>query len=194
MKKRNPVIALSIAAALLAVLLSVVVAPRLLPDSAGRGTFAAHGHWEVSYKNLGQMIADADAIVVATHLYSQPGRVEDAETGDPLPFTNQYFRAEQVGKSRKGMANHFVVEQTGGEIPGGGILTIDDGGPYQPGSRYLLFLKQQPDGSYYYLPNPQGRFLNEGGKLKAVVKDQATALVHGQTEEEALGRVRRGGR
>ncbi len=192
--RKNIVFAFAATAALVAGLALVWVAvPGLLPRlPAGDGTQPTlRAHWADDYRNLREMVGGVDVVVVATNVLSQPGRVEDADTGNPLPFTNQFFRSEQVLKGQVG--GNFVVEQTGGSV-GGAVLSIDDGGPYSPGSRYLLFLNKQPDTDMYYLVNPQGRFLNEGGQMRAAQRGAASNTLHGRTEADAIALVGRGGR
>ena len=169
-------------------LLSMVVVPRVVPDRHAQvvAPVSAKAHWAEHFNSLRQMRASADVIVLARHIAAQPGRVEDAPA-DPLPFTNNWFETVQAIKGHPGAS--LVVEQTGGALEGV-EYSIDDGGPYAAGGRYLLFLKKQPDTSYYYLINAQGRFYNEGGKLKAVVRDAATSRLHGKPEAEALAALK----
>lgn len=169
--------------------LSLVLVPRIVPDPHARSVAPQGGkaHWAKHYSSLGEMIADVDAIVLARHLDAQPGRVEDADT-DPLPFTNNRFQTIRAIKGDVGKT--FVVEQTGGTIAGA-VYSIDDGGAYAPGDRYVLFLNKQPDTGYYYLINPQGRFHNEGGRLKAAARDRVAAQLHGKSEDEALATLDR---
>ena len=191
MKKTLVVIA-SAGAVAGGLLLSMLVVPHLVQDPHAKSAVPRSGkaHWADHYNSLEQMMADVDAIVLARHVAGMPGRVEDSPE-DPLPFTNNRFLTIRAVKGNVGSS--FIVEQTGGDLAGV-EYSIDDGGPYAPGDHYLLFLKRQPDTGYFYLVNPQGRFHNEGGRLKAVVRDAVTARLHGKAEEEALGVLARAGR
>ena len=65
------------------------------------------------------------------------------------------------------------VERAGGFNTKGQPINIDfDGGNFEIGKSYLLFLKQQEEGPYFYQVNDQGRYEVVGSKLKAVGNDE----------------------
>ncbi|MFL6196977.1 MAG: hypothetical protein ACJ75H_22520, partial [Thermoanaerobaculia bacterium] len=126
-------------------------------------TVMAHAQWAEVYDTPGALIAGADLIVIARHVAAEPGRVIAN-----VPFTNNGF---EIQRTVKGVydGNVLVVEQTGGRMNDGTILSVDDGGPYVPGNSYLLFLKAQGGNGIYYQINRQGRYeIERGGRLKAV--------------------------
>ena len=97
----------------------------------------AKAQWAEVYRTPGGLVAGADLIVLAKHVASQPGRV----VGD-TPFTYNGFEIQSILKGVHDDRS-LVVEQTGGQMKDGLILSIDDGGPFVPGHSYLLFLKAQ---------------------------------------------------
>ncbi|HET9866057.1 MAG TPA: hypothetical protein VFQ06_02100, partial [Nitrospira sp.] len=80
------------------------------------------------------------------------------------------------------------VERAGGVDPEGNPVHLNaDGGDFELGNSYLLFLKRQEDGPYYYQVNDQGRYQVEGGRLKGVDKDdEVSAKFHDRTLEEGI--------
>jgi hypothetical protein len=145
--------------------LVLAAAAALTPNdlrAGGPDTVHARVQWAEVYRDPGSLIASAELIVVARHVASQPGRI----IGD-VPFTYNGFEIERVVKG----AHHgkaLIVEQTGGRMKDGTLLAIDDGGPYVPGQRYLLFLKAQGGHGVYYQINHQARYeIGREGRLKA---------------------------
>lgn len=153
---------------------------------------AAKAHWAAHYKSLKKMVRRMDLVVSGTVLDTRPGRVaySDGED-DSVVYTNVLFRVE---RELKGKASEAVitVEQTGGELPDGSVMSIDDGGPYEPGEQYLLFLKKQPDSDRYYLVNPQGRFHVKRGRLHSVKPDDPVARrLHRRSQDDSEQMLRR---
>lgn len=151
------------------------------------GTVQAKVQWAEVYRTPGDLVSGADLIVVARHVASQPGRV----AGD-VPFTYNGFEVQRVLKGVYG-ERELVVEQTGGLMKDGLILGIDDGGPFVPGHRYLLFLKAQGARGVYYQINHQARYeIERDGMLKGVdPADAVVARFHGRPLGEASGVVER---
>ena len=93
------------------------------------------------------------------------------------------------GKNSDGI---IYVERAGGVDQEGNQVYLDaDGGDFEVGNSYLLFLKQQEDGPYYYQVNDQGRYHVEGGRLKGVDKDDEVSMMfHERPVNEGLRMVR----
>lgn len=125
-------------------------------------TVMAHAQWAEGYDTPGALMAGADLVVIARHVAAEPGR-----RVANVPFTNNGFEIQRIVKGVHD-GKVLVVEQTGGRMNDGTLLSVDDGGPYVPGHRYLLFLKAQGNGVYYQI-NRQGRYeIERGGRLVAV--------------------------
>lgn len=138
-----------------------------------------HGvaQWKDVYRTTSGLVAGADLIVEAEHLAAEAGRMV-GEGGDATPFTNNTFAVVEILKGEHN-GTEFVVEQTGGILPGGEVFDINDGGPYKQGQRYLLFLKDRGDGIYYAI-NHQARYEIVDGILQGVdPTDRVVAQVHG---------------
>jgi hypothetical protein len=67
-----------------------------------------------------------------------------------------------------------------------------DGGAFEPGATYLLFLRKQKGGPYYYQVNHQGRFLVVNDRLWASAPEDAVAGVfEGRQVGQGLGFIRK---
>ena len=149
--------------------------------------------WKEVYKNVDEMVKSADKVVLAQAIDRQPGRIAYSSNGeDALPFEVVSFRVIDNVKGKKG-DTIIYVELAGGVDPEGTQVYLDaDGGDFEVGNSYLLFLKQQEDGGpYYYQVNDQGRYQVEGGRLKGLDKDdEVSVMFHERSVEEGLRMVR----
>ena len=138
--------------------------------------------WKNVYRTTGGLVAGADLVVIASHMSAEPGRVV-GEGEDATPFTNNTFAVESILKGvHEGTT--LMLEQTGGVMANGQVYNIDDGGPYEPGATYMLFLKGRGDGSYYLI-NYQARYKLVDGLLEGVdPTDRVVARLHGRTFDE----------
>jgi len=133
--------------------------------------------WKEVYKTADQLIAGVDKIVLAEAVSVTPSRVAFSENGeDELPFELVAFR---VSNSVEGAKDDEIVyvERAGGTDSQGRAVGIDfDGGDFETGKSYLLFLKQQEQGPYFYQVNDQGRYDVVGEELKAVGGDETDTV------------------
>lgn len=146
----------------------------------------AEASWAQKFDSPAGLAQATDAIVLAQALDVAPGRVALSDKGEgPLPF--QLVRFE-VLEGLKGAAagDLLTVERAGSHA----VTITADGGEFTPGQVYLLFLKQQADGEYFYQVNDQGRFQLKGNHFLAVSPDDPVATrFHGATLGEGLSRV-----
>jgi hypothetical protein len=132
-----------------------------------------------------------DAVVLAQAMDAQPGRVAKSDNGgDELPFELVGF---EVLRALKG-ANDFdrvVVERAGGAGYEGKSVFLDaDGGPFEIGGIYLLFLKRQSGTDYYYQVNHQGRYELVADRFEAVDPgDPVARYFDGVSLEEGFERA-----
>jgi len=148
--------------------------------------------WKEVYKNPDDMVKSVDTIVLAQAIDRQPGRIAYSSNGeDALPFEIVAFRVvdDITGKKGEGI---IYVERAGGTDDAGNQVYLDaDGGDFEIGNSYLLFLKRQEDGPYYYQVNDQGRYQVEGGRFKGVDKDDPVSVfLHNRPVEEGLQMVK----
>lgn len=150
-------------------------------------TVQAEVQWAEVYRTPDGLVAGADLIVVARHVTAQPGRVVGT-----IPFTYNGFEIERLIKGRHA-GNDLVVEQTGGQLPDGAMLSIEDGGAFRPGQSYLLFLKAQARNGVYYQINHQARYeIGSDGLLRGVdPNDRVIAAFNGQEAHGAIEQVER---
>lgn len=143
-------------------------------------TRTIQAQWKDVYRTSGGLVAGADLIVVADHMSAEPGRVV-GEGEDATPFTNNKFAVESILKGVHEDVT-LLVEQTGGITAGGQVFNINDGGPYEPSGRYLLFLKSTGDGSYYLISHQARYRIEEGDVLEGVdPTDRVVSQFHRRT-------------
>lgn len=148
--------------------------------------------WKEKYRTTDELIRRVDGIVLAQAVAATPGRVAYSANGeDALPFEVVEFRVVDGIKNFKTGDQVFVERAGGTDSEGNRRILNFDGGDFELGNTYLLFLKRQEEGPYYYQVNDQGRFQVEGGSLKAVTPDdEVTAPLHGRGVREAVATVK----
>lgn len=135
-----------------------------------------HTAWKDIYAEPGDQIRGVDAVVVARLASKSPGRIAFSDDpSDAVPFELNHFVVEQGFKGvRAGQT--ITVERVGGAIDGQHVSLDADGGEYKEGERYLLFVNRQPESSFYYLVNDQGRYaVNAEGQLRPVSSEGAVS-------------------
>lgn len=193
MKRKNFLI-LTVLVALCGLSVSAMLGLKRHQDDKAQQPLLSKSHavWKEVYKNVDEMVKGADAIVLAQAIDRQPGRIAYSSNGeDALPFEVVSFRVIDNIKGKKDDAI-ISVERAGGVDPEGNQVYLDaDGGSFEIGNSYLLFLKRQEDGPYFYQVNDQGRFHVEGGRLKGVDRDDdVTVTLHERSVEEGLRMVK----
>lgn len=151
--------------------------------------------WAETFETPRQMDDSVDAVVVARPVAVHPGRVAVSENGeDELPFELVELEILRPVKGVAARGETLLLERARFEHEGAPTIVLDgDGGPFEIGERYLLFLKRQPDSMYYYQVNPQGRFRLSQGRLQtAVPEDPVASSLAGKTLVEALALLTKG--
>lgn len=147
----------------------------------------SHAAWKDVFEAAPQLSRGVDSIVIAKAVAVEPGRVAYSDNGeDVLPF--QVFEFEVVN-GVKGATNgeRIFVERAGAP----GVIIDVDGGPYELGATYMLFLNRQEDGPYFYQVNHQGRYLISDKTLYGVdPSDPVISFFDGRSVSEGLGIVR----
>jgi hypothetical protein len=148
--------------------------------------------WKHHFKDAKELVKSADAVVVARADSVAPGRVAYSADGeDSLAFEVVNFTVVEGLKGEKDGSSVSVERVSSSQ--GGDVAFFNfDGGNFEVGGTYLLFLKQQEDGGpFYYQINDQGRFHEEGGQLRAVEPDDpVAALFHGRSVKDAKALVK----
>jgi hypothetical protein len=110
---------------------------------------------------------------------------------DVLPYEIYEFEVVRGAKGA-GRGERVFVERAGGITPNGETVSLNvDGGAFELGKPYVLFLKQQEDGPNFYQVNHQGRYTVAKGRLWSVAPDDAVgAFFEGRSVNEAFGLVR----
>lgn len=148
--------------------------------------------WKQVFTRPADLVRGADAIVFAKAVAVAPGRVAYSDNGeDALPFQVVEFEVVRGLKGAEGM-DRVYVERAGGVDPEGRSVFLDmDGGPFELGQTYMLFLKTQEEGPYFYQVNDQGRYRVAQDRLIAAAPDDPVATrFHNRTVEEGAALVR----
>jgi hypothetical protein len=100
----------------------------------------------------------------------------------------------EVRRGIKGLrpGEQFVLERAGGlDYEGQNVILDADGGPFEMGASYLLFLQRQEEGPFWYQVNDQGRYRVEQDRLVAAMPDDPVASFYdGRRLDEGLGLIR----
>lgn len=148
---------------------------------------SAHAAWKDVFEAPSQLSRSVDSIVVAKAVGVEPGRVAYSSDGkDSLPY--QVYEFEVVnGVKGAAKGERLFVERAGGP----GLVLDVDGGPFELGASYMLFLNKQDDGPYFYQVNNQGRYLISEKTLYGVdPNDSVSAFFEGRPVSEGIGLVR----
>lgn len=190
--KRKTFWTYAVLVALCGLSISAVVGWNRHQEGPGQITTAA---WKEKYQTAEELVKRVDTIVLAEVVSTMPGRVAYSSNGeDALPFEVVEFRVIEGLKGAK-EGQQVLVERAGGTDNEGRAVHVDiDGGEFEKGGTYLLFLKQQEDGPYFYQVNDQGRYQVSGGRLKGVALDDddpVTAVFQNRPVTEGLQLVKR---
>ena len=126
--------------------------------------------WSKSYANLRELTMDSELIVFATVQNSTPGKES------PIPSTlftmkiNTLLWGEPLDAT-------FEIYMTGGKNADGTLTQVADDPLMKEGEQYLLFCRENTDGSYTVLGGPQGRFRYREGKLTAIYQPDKSLTV-----------------
>lgn len=148
--------------------------------------------WAEEFSTPAGLARGVDVIAVVRPVAVQPGRVATSDNGeDVLPF---HLVELEVMTGIKGTATGetLLVERVGGVDPAGHSVFLDaDGGDFVFDEPYLVFLKSQPDGPFFYQVNDQGRYRITPEGLDAVdPHDVVAAQFQGRPLAQAVGLVR----
>ena len=138
-----------------------------------------HAAWKDTYVEPAAMMRGVDAIVIARHVGTSPGRIAYSDNPeDAVPFELNHFVVE---RGLKGLpaGTAFTLERVGGDLDGMTVYLDADGGAYRKGEAYALFLNRQPESGFFYLVNDEGRF--------SVERDQLTPVSHGAVAGQLAG-------
>jgi len=141
--------------------------------------------WAYHPEDPAQMARDVDAVAVATMVDVRPGRVVYASNDlGNVSFELDEFVVEQSVKG-PGAGEALTVERTGGQP--GELIPDYDGGGYDKGRRYLLFLRKQSSTPLYYLVHPQGRYVvGDDGLVTTTAEGPVAALLSGQPLKDVI--------
>lgn len=162
----------------------------LAPTASAKGEAEVLGSvtWLVEAGSAGELTAAADLVVVARAVAQQPGRVAGDDGGE-VPFTLHGFVIDEVVKGQP-EGRTLLVERTGGLLPDGRRMVVDDGGSFEPQKTYLLFLERKESHLYYQI-NPQGRYEVDHDVLRGVdIEDPVVRSLHGKSLRDAVDQLR----
>ena len=150
--------------------------------------------WVFKARSLSDLSAHSGAIVVATAGASMHSRFAFSDGGeDSLPFEITEFTVLRsvVGPEPGSM---IQVERAGG-LDADGVTQVEidaDGGAFERGATYVLFLREQEEGPFYYQVNDQARYRVRNDRLESLDHDDVVCgTLQGQSTLVALDRIER---
>lgn len=192
--KRKTII--SIVTAILAVaiitIVSFVYSGRLqFGNTKEKETVYMSASWNYNYGNLYNISSDSDLIALIE--VTTPG---DTIVENGLPFTT--FTVDVITPVYQASEGEsFTIYMTGGETDEQKMEVIDD--PLlQVGQEFLVFCKQNTDGTYQILGGPQGRLVYEDGMVSSLnianervaeANPYATVLVKNRDVESVIEEI-----
>lgn len=190
MINRRTFATMTLAAAALGFLGAAYVGWELHAGAASPAVFS-QAAWRVKFEAPSELARGVDVVILATAVSIRPGRVAFSDNGeDSLPFEEVSF---EVARGMKGLktGGTVIVERAGGvDYEGHNVILDADGGPFEIGETYLLFLNRQEDGPFYYQVNDQGRYRIGAERLVAISEDDPVAgFFHGKKLTEATGLI-----
>jgi len=180
---RKSTFLLSAAAAVVVALASERAVTRTLdgPPAAAR----QHALWAYHPQDPAQMARDVDAVVVATLAGVRPGRTASASSGaGSLSFELDEFMVEESIKGSAGGETLFLERVAA--LPGE-LFPEHDGGAYDKGRRYLLFLRKQSTTTLFYLVHPEGRYtVGDDGLVTPAAEGAVAQRLSGQPLKDVV--------
>ena len=150
-----------------------------------------HAAWKDTFDTPGAMMRGVDAIVVARHVGTSPGRVAFSDNPeDAVPFELNHFVVDQ---GMKGIAagTAIAVERVGGVANGESVILDVDGGPFVQGEQYVLFLNKQAESPFYYVVNDQARYgVDRDRRLVSESEGSVAGVLSGTSVRELGASVR----
>lgn len=147
-----------------------------------------HAHWKRVFSTPREMTRGVEAIALARATGIAPGRMAYSDdSGDSLPFEEVSF---EVVRGIEGLTEgqDIVVERVGGLDAEGSEVHFDaDGGSFEVGEDYRLFLDRIEGSDLFRQVNHQGRFHVHKGRLRgAHGRDPVVELLDDSDAEAAL--------
>lgn len=153
--------------------------------------------WKDVFDQPEAMIRSVDAVVLARHVGTSPGRVAfSSDPGDAVPFELNHFTVERGMKGFR-PDSALTIERIGGEQNGEVIRMDGDGGPFVAGDMYLLFINKQPESNYYYVVNDEARYaVGSDDRLESSSDGAVSSALRGKSVGEVASLIGRslGGR
>jgi hypothetical protein len=145
--------------------------------------------WKETFNSPQGLSRGVDAVVLAAAAQAVPGRIATSENGeDSLSF--ELVELDVVTGLKGVKTGERITLERAAETESGFFLDAD-GGPFEIGQTYLLFLQRQEDGTYFYQVNNQGRFRVANDRLFAAdPEDPVAARFHRRPVTQGLEMVR----
>lgn len=163
------------------------------PDSPP--TTRASALWDRDYQSFAELLDSPGAVAVVGRVIS----VNPSYAIEGVPFTPAVIDVESVlaGSDRVG-AESLTVVQTGGTIPGGRTVHIEDVQLLAIEDRVLLFLIPEPVSGYWAITGgPYGHFMIDNGEVRSATLNEMfdveshplVIAVQDRTLEEVSGEI-----
>lgn len=164
----------------------------------GKQQSRARAAWVYKTNDVRQMVRDVDAIAVVRLAKVGRGRTAFSGIGEnALDFELNEFALEEVLKAKASVGGlvaggTLTLERVGTAQGQSGPVGLDhDGGAFETGPRYLLFLTKQPDSEFFVQVNDEGRYLiGPDNRLQSAGEGAVAAALRGRTLEYVRSLIR----
>jgi hypothetical protein len=143
--------------------------------------------WKYRAVSVDQMARDVHAVAVARFKGARPGRVAYSSNHESsVSFELNQFVVER-GIKGVPTGTKLVLERASALQDGRAPVFPDhDGGPFEVGGRYLLFLNKQSDANVYYQVNDEARYgVGSDDRLRTSARGKVAATLSGRSVSEA---------
>lgn len=117
------------------------------------------GSWTYSYADVAELTKSSDIVAEIT--------VVDSTVTDEDGFVQTVYRASVDNIIKGNQEKEINLVMTGGVVDDA-IYEVDDDPPMNKSDKFLVFARENDDGSYTILGGPQGRFINSNGMIYSI--------------------------
>lgn len=124
--------------------------------------------WVYNYSDLEEMTKDSDMIALV-----REDKLLETYEESGLPFSEYQMQVVEpiLGVNQN---EDIIILMTGGEMEDC-IMEVEDDPLIGDGEEFLVFCKQNKDGTYRVVSGPQGRLVYDSGKLSSLNSENSNA-------------------
>jgi len=168
MKKKKTI--LSVASVFLVAVVAIAIVGIATGNSmAGKITYRISVSWEYNHESIEEISQNSDVIALIRVISES-----DSYQIRSVPLTE--FEVEVITPIYGAdPGEHLTIVMTGGITASGSFVELDDDPLLRPNEEFLIFARQNDDGTLTMLSGPQGRLVHEEGRLSSITPDNSMA-------------------